>query len=159
MGNVRALATASSTLLVVMLAACRRRLPPICAAARWPSTTAPASASPNAVLAVSVYQSDLGLHLSVRRGHSVLVLGYLGEQFLRIDPAGVAVNAASPTAAASGLLHAGEGNDRRAEVAGGVATTPLSGMTRACGSFAPGGTARAMEHPDRRRRPARSDHR
>ena len=64
--------------------------------------------SPRAPLSAGIYQSDLALHVSVRRGHKVMVLGYLGESFLRIDAAGVAVNAASPTAAASGLLHAGE---------------------------------------------------
>ena len=64
--------------------------------------------SPQGVLAAGIYQSDLALHVSVRRGHKVMLLGYLGEPFLRIDAAGVAVNAASPTAATSGLLHAGE---------------------------------------------------
>jgi hypothetical protein len=98
---------ASGTLLVVMLAV------PSPAAAHLRSGTVAVDygasvSSADAMLTVSVYQSDLGLHLSVRRGHSVLVLGYLGEQFLRIDTAGVAVNAVSPTAAASGLLHAGE---------------------------------------------------
>ena len=71
--------------------------------------------SPQAVLVAGIYQSDLALHLSVRRGHTVMVLGYLGEQFLRIDAGGVAVNAASPTAAASGLLHTGERTTGRAD--------------------------------------------
>jgi hypothetical protein len=71
--------------------------------------------SPQTALAVGIYQSDLALHFSVRRGHKVLVLGYLGEPFLRIDADGVAVNAASPTAAASGLLHAGERTTGRAD--------------------------------------------
>ena len=53
---------------------------------------------------VHVYESDQALGLAVRRGHTVVVLGYLGEPFLRIDAAGVAVNASSPTAAAAGLL-------------------------------------------------------
>lgn len=57
-----------------------------------------------------VYQSDLALDLVVRAGHSVVVLGYLGEPLLRIDDRGVAVNAASPTAAAAGLVK----GDRRA---------------------------------------------
>ena len=54
--------------------------------------------------AVGIYASDLAVHLAVRPGHTVVVLGYLGEPFLRIGPAGVAVNAGSPTAAAVGLL-------------------------------------------------------
>ena len=35
------------------------------------------------------------------------MLGYLGEPFLRVDPRGVAVNAASPTAASAGVLKKG----------------------------------------------------
>ncbi len=57
--------------------------------------------------AVGVYESDRALHLSVHTGHSVVVLGYLGEPFLRVDPRGVAVNAASPTAASAGVLKNG----------------------------------------------------
>jgi hypothetical protein len=50
------------------------------------------------------YESDLALRLTVAAGNKVVVLGYLGEPAIRIDPAGVAVNAASPTAAGIGLL-------------------------------------------------------
>jgi hypothetical protein len=53
---------------------------------------------------VRVYKSDQALGLTARRGHAVVVLGYTGERFLRIDDAGLAVNASSPTAAAAGLL-------------------------------------------------------
>lgn|GEM_PF-1856965 len=53
---------------------------------------------------VRVYQSDRALDLVVRGDHRVVVLGYLGEAFLRIGRGGVLVNAASPTAAVSGLL-------------------------------------------------------
>jgi hypothetical protein len=65
-----------------------------------PSRTAP--------LTVGVYQSDRALHLGVRHGHVVVVIGYLGESFLRVDAAGLAVNRASPTAAVAGLLAKGE---------------------------------------------------
>jgi hypothetical protein len=51
-----------------------------------------------------IYQSDRALGLTVRGGHTVVVLGYLGEPFLRIGPSGVAVNGASPTAAGAGLV-------------------------------------------------------
>jgi hypothetical protein len=51
-----------------------------------------------------VFESDQALGLTAKRGHAVVVLGYTGEPFLRIDAEGVAVNAASPTAAAVGLL-------------------------------------------------------
>jgi hypothetical protein len=60
-----------------------------------------------AAYAVGVYESDRALHLTVSPGHSVVVLGYLGEPFLRLDARGVAVNAASPTAASAGVLKKG----------------------------------------------------
>ncbi len=68
------------------------------ASVRTPSRTA------GAAYTVGVYQSDRALHLTVSRGHTVVVIGYLGEPLLRIGPAGVAVNLRSPTAAAAGLL-------------------------------------------------------
>ncbi len=55
-------------------------------------------------LAARVYGSDLALGLTVRDGHTVVVYGYDGEPFLRLDSTGVAVNAASPTAVEAGLL-------------------------------------------------------
>jgi hypothetical protein len=51
-----------------------------------------------------VAQSDRALGLTVTGGHTVVVLGYLGEPVLRIGPSGVAVNGASPTAAGAGLV-------------------------------------------------------
>lgn len=54
--------------------------------------------------AVRVYRSDRALDLVVRKGHSVVVVGYLGEPFLRVDSAGVAVNEASPTAVSARLI-------------------------------------------------------
>ncbi|MGN6800142.1 MAG: hypothetical protein ACTHKS_18555 [Gaiellaceae bacterium] len=48
---------------------------------------------------VSVSQGDRALHVTVRRGHRLVVLGYLGEPVLRVDGQGVTVNRASPTAA------------------------------------------------------------
>lgn len=51
-----------------------------------------------------VMQSDRALSISVQQGHSVVVLGYLGEPFLRLDAAGLAVNAASPTSVGAGVL-------------------------------------------------------
>jgi hypothetical protein len=53
-------------------------------------------------LAAYVYLGDRALRLSVRPGHSVTVLGYGGEPFLRIDGSGLTV-LKSPTAAALGL--------------------------------------------------------
>ena len=68
------------------------------ASVRTPSRTG------RAAYTVGVYQSDRALHLTVSRGHTVVVIGYLGEPLLRIGAAGVAVNLSSPTAAAAGLL-------------------------------------------------------
>jgi hypothetical protein len=54
-------------------------------------------------IAIRVYKGDRALGLSVRPGHVVVVLGYLGEPFLRLDAAGVSVNDASLTATGVGL--------------------------------------------------------
>jgi hypothetical protein len=51
-----------------------------------------------------IYQSDHGLKLTLRPGHVVTVLGYLGEPVVRLKDAGVSVNAASPTARAMHLV-------------------------------------------------------
>jgi hypothetical protein len=59
---------------------------------------------PAGAFTVSLYASDRAVRLSVAAGHTVTVLGYLGEPFVRIDRAGVAINDASPTAAGAGLV-------------------------------------------------------
>jgi hypothetical protein len=51
-----------------------------------------------------IFQSDHGLSLTLRPGHVVVVLGYLGEPVIRLDGAGLSVNAASPTARAMHLV-------------------------------------------------------
>jgi len=56
---------------------------------------------PSPAFAARVYQSDRALHVLVQPGHTLVVLGYLGEPFLRIDAAGVTVAPASPTAAST----------------------------------------------------------
>ena len=56
------------------------------------------------MFAISVDPSDRALHLNVKGGHRVVVIGYLGEPVLRDNGREVAVNLASPTAAAAGLL-------------------------------------------------------
>src|SRR5262245_42322123 len=68
----------------------------------------PLSGRAGAALRARIYQSDRALRLAVRDGHSVVVLGYLDEPFLRLDSAGWAANAASPTAAAAKLLKRGQ---------------------------------------------------
>jgi hypothetical protein len=54
-------------------------------------------------LRARVYLADLALNLTLVGSHRVIVLGYLGEPFIRLDPAGVFVNVASPTAAGTKL--------------------------------------------------------
>jgi hypothetical protein len=49
-------------------------------------------------------EGDLKLQLTVSGRHVVVVLGLLGEPFLRFSPAGVQANAASPTAWNSGVV-------------------------------------------------------
>ena len=60
------------------------------------------SSVPGAVRA-RVYQADLALGLTLLGRHQVVVLGYLGEPFLRLEADGAFVNAASPTAAGARL--------------------------------------------------------
>jgi len=62
------------------------------------------SPSQHAPFAVTADSGSRSLRLEVEQGHRVVVLGYLGEPMLRIDGRGVEVNAASPTADASGLV-------------------------------------------------------
>ncbi|MGZ4338147.1 MAG: hypothetical protein ACXVRK_12185 [Gaiellaceae bacterium] len=68
--------------------------------------------SPNPAVKARVYQSDRALGVTAEPGHTVVILGYLGEPFVRIGAGRVAVNAASLTAAGLGLLegsHSGTG--------------------------------------------------
>ena len=51
-----------------------------------------------------IFQSDRALSVTVRPGHSVVLLGYLGEPVFRLNGAGLWLNAASPTAAALRLI-------------------------------------------------------
>lgn len=67
--------------------------------------------SADAPFAVRVSQSDRALRLAVTMGHTVVVIGYLGEPFLRVHSGGAEINLGSPTAAAAGLLpRAGPGH-------------------------------------------------
>ena len=51
-----------------------------------------------------IFQSDRALSLKIKPGHTVEVLGYLGEPVFRLAPAGLWVNRASPTAVVFKLL-------------------------------------------------------
>jgi hypothetical protein len=55
-------------------------------------------------LTVSIYKTDRALRLTVKPGHTVTVVGYLREPFIRLGNDRVLVNGGSPTAAAAGLL-------------------------------------------------------
>jgi hypothetical protein len=50
-----------------------------------------------------IYEADLAVRLTLVGRHRVLVLGYLGEPFIRLNTSGVFVNVASPTAAGTKL--------------------------------------------------------
>jgi hypothetical protein len=53
-----------------------------------------------------IYESDLAVRLSQVNARRVVVLGYLGEPFIRIGPAGVVVSKTSPTAGgAKAVVH------------------------------------------------------
>lgn len=60
-------------------------------------------AAPGGPLSVGVYQSDRALHVSIARGHTLVVYGYLGEPLVRVGREGDAVGTSSPTAAATKL--------------------------------------------------------
>lgn len=63
-------------------------------------------------VAARVYPADLALGLAARPGHSVVVLGYSGEPFLRIGPDGAYANRGSLTATGLGLAEHGSGWQR-----------------------------------------------
>jgi hypothetical protein len=66
-----------------------------------------ASAPPGAQ--VRILDGDRSLEASVTAGRSLVVRGYLREQMLKLGPAGVFANAASPTAQADGIVQPGSG--------------------------------------------------
>jgi hypothetical protein len=55
-------------------------------------------------VSAQVLGGDLELRLSVARPRVVIVLGVLGEPFLRFSPRGVEANRASPTASSAGVI-------------------------------------------------------
>src|SRR5207247_8743244 len=59
--------------------------------------------------ALRLTRADLAVRLTARGGHRVVVLGYDGEPFLRLEHGEALVNAASPTAAGAGLTRSGAG--------------------------------------------------
>jgi uncharacterized low-complexity protein len=60
--------------------------------------------SHNVTVKARVYESDRALSVTAEPGHTVVILGYLGEPFVRLAEGRVTVNAASLTAAGLGLL-------------------------------------------------------
>jgi hypothetical protein len=75
-----------------------------------------------------VIGGDLKLELTVASGHQAVVLGLLGEPFLRFSAAGVAANAASPTAWSTGVVSS---SDAVKSAAGPVWRRVSSGHTYA----------------------------
>ncbi|HEY7019301.1 MAG TPA: hypothetical protein VH297_12605 [Gaiellaceae bacterium] len=72
----------------------------------YEATVAPLAAPLAGAVAVRVYRVDRALGVEALPGHTVVVLGYTGEPFLRLDRHGASVNAASLTAAGTGLAEA-----------------------------------------------------
>ena len=56
------------------------------------------SSTDSVAYAAQIFASDRALSLRVRAGHTVSLLGYLGEPVFRLDARGLWINAASPTA-------------------------------------------------------------
>jgi hypothetical protein len=77
----------------------------------YEATVTPLRPSVARALAVRVYRADLALGLRVLDGHRVVVLGYTGEPFLRLDAGGAYASRSSLTAAGLGLVgrHSGTG--------------------------------------------------
>jgi hypothetical protein len=73
------------------------------AAVDYRATVSPLHPPLAGAASVRVYRADLALGLTELGRHRLVVLGYLGEPFLRLEPDGVFVNAASPTAAGARL--------------------------------------------------------
>jgi hypothetical protein len=90
-------ATALATLVVPGTAAAHLRTSR--SAVDFRASVLPSSAP----LRTRTYRSDLAVGLTLVGRHRVVVLGYLGEPFIRLDPRGVFVNWASPTAAGTKL--------------------------------------------------------
>lgn len=57
-----------------------------------------------AAYTAQIFQSDRALTLTIKPHHAVELIGYLREPVFRLDDAGLAVNRASPTAAALRLI-------------------------------------------------------
>jgi hypothetical protein len=51
-----------------------------------------------------IFQSDRALGLTIKPGHNLVLVGYLGEPVFRLDSGGLWVNAASPTAVVLRLI-------------------------------------------------------
>ena len=63
-------------------------------------------------LAARVVSGDQRLELHVEGSRVVIVLGLVGEPFLRFSPGGVEANLASPTASSAGVVRAGDAVSR-----------------------------------------------
>jgi hypothetical protein len=72
----------------------------------YEATVSPLRAPLSGAVTARVYRVDRALGLRALPGHRVVVLGYTGEPFLRLDGRGTFVNAASLTAAGAGLVKA-----------------------------------------------------
>ena len=60
--------------------------------------------SSTSAYSAQIFQSDRALGVTLKPGHVVMLVGYLGEPVFRLDASGLSVNAASPTAVVDGLV-------------------------------------------------------
>ena len=60
--------------------------------------------SSTSAYSAQIFQSDRALGVTLKPGHVVMLVGYLGEPVFRLDASGLWVNAASPTAVVDGLV-------------------------------------------------------
>jgi hypothetical protein len=56
------------------------------------------------MVAARIYESDRAIQLTLAPGHTLVVLGYLRDPFVRITSGSVEVNTSAPTAGGAGLL-------------------------------------------------------
>jgi hypothetical protein len=85
-------------------------------------TLDPLLATAASAVSAQVAPGDQSLSLTVEDDHTVVVLGYEGERFLRLGVGGVSVDESAPTALAAGLVE-------RVPVSGPAWTTASDGRT------------------------------
>jgi hypothetical protein len=110
------IATVLAALLVPGVAQAHHTAVPI-VALDYRNRILPSSTGPGGSWRASVEDAGRKLRLTVATGSEVVVLGYVGEPFLRFSPAGVAANARSETAQGLRLVPTGQVSSRSGDAA------------------------------------------